>query len=348
MDTTPLCEFTLSEDTDIRTAVLVDNDRTIIDCFHRDLISFMSIATVHKVDFLPLTWDDSCAGLGKGATGDVKQSTVNLQTSFAFKLFKSNDKDSMFRELISEVVLLSQKSIRIHPNIIDLEGIIFHIDHDTEELWPALVFKKAPFGSLDKFMGSDAGTSISIPKRLKLCSEIGAAIMTMHAAGESPPIYRRISADICIDVIHGDIKPENVIVFGDNSGGFIAKVIDFGYSCIGAKDKDLVYLPRTLAWCAPEYHDRGFLLPMAKKTDIYSFAMVCLWVLFNEGFNRLRMELERTKDREQFRRGAMDLASTAEYPGSKLRTFFDLALRNNCEERESDLGKLVSLLGQEM
>lgn len=184
MTTIPHPEFTLSRLAASSTgAVLADDTKTLIDCFHRDFISFISIAQFHKVDFLPITWNIGLEVLGDGATGEVKQSVVNLKNSFAFKLFKNKDKDSLFRELISEVVLLRQPSIFRHPNIINLEGMAFEVDQDSGEIWPVLVFKKAEFGSLRSFMNSGGGKDISFDRKLKLCSEIGSAIMAMHASG---------------------------------------------------------------------------------------------------------------------------------------------------------------------
>ena len=36
--------------------------------------------------------------------------------------------------------------------------------------------------------------------------------------------------------MHGDIKPENVLIFRDTNGLFVAKVTDFGYSTIVTVD----------------------------------------------------------------------------------------------------------------
>lgn len=49
-----------------------------------------------------------------------------------------------------------------------------------------------------------------------------------------------------------------------------------------ADESEVVYLPGSTPWNAPELHHRGFELPQAKKTDIYSFGMLCLWVLFKD------------------------------------------------------------------
>lgn len=162
----------------------------IFDSFHDDFISFLSIAQFHHVDFFPNTWDQDRNSLGRGATSDVKQSIVNLKTSFAFKRFTDPDhtnpnKKVMFRALISEVALLMQTGIMNHPNTVNLEGITFELGSDTAEVWPVLVFKRAQFGSIRSFMEKGGGRQIGFLHKIRLCSQVGSAIMAMHACGES-------------------------------------------------------------------------------------------------------------------------------------------------------------------
>ena len=40
-------------------------------------------------------------------------------------------------------------------------------------------------------------------------------------------------------------------------------------------------LPQSIPWDAPEYHDRAFTLGNAKKADVYSFGLLCLWIIFH-------------------------------------------------------------------
>jgi serine/threonine protein kinase len=60
------------------------------------------------------------------------------------------------------------------------------------------------------------------------------------------------------NIIHGDIKPQNVLVFKEPTGKPTAKVTGFGYSTMAARADDLVLMPKIAPWHAPEHHHRGF------------------------------------------------------------------------------------------
>ena len=79
--------------------------------------------------------------------------------------------------------------------------------------------------------------------------------------------------------MHGDIKPENVLVYRGESGKPQAKVIDFGYSCFGCKEENYVHLGFTAFWHAPEWHQSAFTIKEAKSMDLYSFGKLCAWIL---------------------------------------------------------------------
>lgn len=88
-----------------------------------------------------------------------------------------------------------------------------------------------------------------------------------------------------IDIVHGDIKPQNILVYQNDDGSVTAKVTDFGYSCLGSTEHDIVKPPESAPWNAPEIKfNEWFLLRDAKKTDVYSFGMVCLYTLFYDRF----------------------------------------------------------------
>jgi len=150
-----------------------------------DLITFLSIVQKYNVDFLPITWQPALGNLGKGGTGTISQSTFSTDRALAFKRFHDNGKSAQdFLPIMSEVLILSQPPIQNHSNIVDLEGICWEIKPRTEKAVPVLVFQKAAW-DLQQFMNVQEGINMSINDRLKICADIGSAIMALHAYGLS-------------------------------------------------------------------------------------------------------------------------------------------------------------------
>lgn len=103
-----------------------------------------------------------------------------------------------------------------------------------------------------------------------------------------------------LDIIQGDIKPENVLIFETSSGGYLAKVADFGYSTQYTEMNNLVNMPRSELWHAPEWHHRGFIPAQAMKMDAYSFGTLVPWVLHyttkENSYLRLKSDLSQVSD----------------------------------------------------
>jgi hypothetical protein len=150
-----------------------------------DLIAFLATVQKCNVDYLPITWQPALSTLGIGGSGTISQSTFITDMPLAFKRFHhSGDSDEDFLPLMSEVLILSQPPLQNHPNIINLEGICWEIKPQTEKAVPVLVFEKAAW-DLQQFMNVQDGRNMSIDGRLKICADIGSAIMALHAYGMS-------------------------------------------------------------------------------------------------------------------------------------------------------------------
>ena len=146
-------------------------------------------------------------------------------------------------------------------------------------------------------------------------------------------------------IIHGDIKPANVLVFDDKSGKNIAKVIDFGYSTWLGENDTSILMPHTPYWTAPEWHHRPIECASAVRMDIYSFGLVCLWLLF--------YNIERPEHRNFYedleKREALSLAhelmnqiaDTKQEEKTSLRHLFRLSLATDPADRCSSLRQLV-------
>jgi hypothetical protein len=89
-----------------------------------------------------------------------------------------------FWPLMTEVLILSQPPIQNQPNIVNLEGICWEIQPRTEKAVPILVYEKVVW-DLQQFMSTTEGMNMTIDNRLKICADIGYAIMALHAYGLS-------------------------------------------------------------------------------------------------------------------------------------------------------------------
>ena len=100
--------------------------------------------------------------------------------------------------------------------------------------------------------------------------------------GDPRIVQKGLDADatLTLGVVHGDLKPENCLVFrGGTTNEVVAKVSDFGFSSIWARPEDLIQVAMTKPWNAPEWHHRGFIFCEARKMDVYSFGLLCLWIV---------------------------------------------------------------------
>ena len=151
-----------------------------------DFVALLSVLQKLKIGILPITWQPALDVVGEGATAEIRQSLIHLQLSFAFKRLKrlehrSSDNENALRALISEISILGQPPVRIHPNIVRLEGVCWDYWPEDEQVWPVLVFEKTTRGDLGKFLQSDAGRTTDIRDRLKFCSDVAAGLMAMHS-----------------------------------------------------------------------------------------------------------------------------------------------------------------------
>jgi serine/threonine protein kinase len=88
--------------------------------------------------------------------------------------------------------------------------------------------------------------------------------------------------DEVLGIVHRDIKPHNILIFEHIPGEYVAKVSDLGYSVQLEHDDSFVRMPLSRPWNAPEWHHRGYRFPEIVRMDLYSYGMVCLWLLFGQ------------------------------------------------------------------
>ena len=172
--------------------------------------------------------------------------------------------------------------------------------------------------------------------------------------------------------MHGDVKPGNILVARDiERDDMSISLADFGFARFAASDDELVKVTRSEPWEAPEWSHREFTLSDAKKMDMYSFGLVCLWLFFKDrklghwdltlatvhmafaargslAFKKLQFEKHAEGGILLL---ATELVNTHEFDdvevGSRLKRVFELTLAQNPGERASSMKQLIDILCDE-
>jgi serine/threonine protein kinase len=171
-------------------------------------------------------------------------------------------------------------------------------------------------------------------------------------------------------IVHGDIKPENVLIFKDNMGKYTAKVTDFGYSTRFAGENDYILMPRSWPWDDPKWTSEC-KPAQARKMDIFSFGMLCFWVLFEKSLsgvgaspeealssgecvpntskkNASKCALEKLKKAEELVLRSQQLVAQehdlSDSEKRELQDFFGKSLQCSSDKRADDLREAFSSL----
>jgi serine/threonine protein kinase len=107
--------------------------------------------------------------------------------------------------------VLTHPRIQQHPNIVQLLSYDL-IENGNNIFSPAFVIERATLGSLSDVLDAKFKT-LTPDTRTSIISDVNSGLLALH----------------CSDVVHGDIKTDNVLVFPSHHAPFmIAKLTDFG------------------------------------------------------------------------------------------------------------------------
>ncbi|KAF4953670.1 hypothetical protein FSARC_12355 [Fusarium sarcochroum] len=197
--------------------------------------------------------------------------TRGLSDALAEDIVVKRTRDSVLQpgssglnSLVSELRIRMHHPIRNHPNIARFRGIAWDFeDIEATQPRPLLLEELAPQRSLARFWRDYEFLRMNFMAKMELCLDIAIGLATLHGC----------------DVAHGDVKPENILIFPrvGHQEAFMAKLTDFGHSV--SAHEGLAPMPaHTPQWCAPEVLDYTHRLDFAgmKATDVYSFGLVIL------------------------------------------------------------------------
>ncbi|KAL3467388.1 kinase-like domain-containing protein [Aspergillus heterothallicus] len=175
------------------------------------------------------------------------------------------------RSLMNETRILTHNYLYWHANIINFVGVAWYMD---ETSWsphvvaqPRIVLEQAD-QTLDGFL--DMYAEIPFRTRLCLCLDVANGLAALHKCG----------------IIHGDVKPANVLLFqapsldpGMSTDRYSAKLADFSHSFHEASNK--THYTGTPGYMAPEIVQRRRITD-CKATDNYSAGVTFLRTIVSE------------------------------------------------------------------
>jgi serine/threonine protein kinase len=275
--------------TDSEAVISADSSQTsaveAIDFLH--LVQFLAVRRVSVIPAEQLTYtvaSVSHEGIYTARVRDgswngkrVALKTARIGSTSGITLGQTHLR-AFLKELLFEISIMSHDPLCTHPNIARIIGISFFESSDSFS--PVLVLEPACEVTPDLH-------SLVSSKAHSMAPELIASLISDVADG--------VSALHTYHIVHGDLKPQNILVFDSQIPvGLQARIADFGMS--GIQSNGEMVRGFTPSWAAPELlveSARNLELRDSPLQDIYSFGLICSFIIIgSEEFYRLRKDSE--------------------------------------------------------
>ena len=193
----------------------------------------------------------------------VKQPKIDLEPNNEFFLSESTV-DRHLKDIYREVHVATRAELKNHPNIAKL--LAWSFDPYSFHRCPVLVMEAA-VGNMSQVLRDNAHTFSSREKH-QLCYDVSYGLQAIHR----------------LDVIHGDLKPGNVLLYV-HAGRLMAKLSDFGFAATDKVERGRRrQMGGTPGWMAPEVENNIALSFRAMRlADCYSLGLLIWSVMLLQG-----------------------------------------------------------------
>jgi serine/threonine protein kinase len=193
----------------------------------------------------------------------VKRAKVSVPKMFSRELDITSEAYIRLKAVVLEVEILSHPLVRQHPNITTLLG--YSWDETAWGYAPVLVMDLATFGDGRRFLRSN---QLSDDEKVALCDDVASGLEVLHTC----------------NIVHGDLKLDNILIYPGASGRYTAKISDLESS---PQSGDQYHYRGTPIYNAPEVHDdanksnkrRLSSISQLSLCDAFSFGLLTLEVL---------------------------------------------------------------------
>lgn len=198
-------------------------------------------------------------------------------TKCVVKHLRSDQRRNDVQHAFREISRLCRPSLRGHPNIVKLVSWGISLDAleavNLESLCTPLLILEKAHCDLAQFIRSEEYATVPYETLCDLSMDIGRGLGAVHSA----------------DIVHGDLKLENILIFsGSHMAGrkWTAKLCDFGSAvpiAARADARDSATYLGSETWLPPECYEKSLvgqpLPPSLAPCDIFVYGLV-VWAMF--------------------------------------------------------------------
>ncbi|CAN9308557.1 unnamed protein product [Alternaria alternata] len=193
-------------------------------------------------------------------------SAQEMEQIVAVKTLKTGPQREFFallQDMLFEIQVMAHMPLCNHRNMMNLIGVAFGeaeaMGEAEHHFRPMLLVPWADRGTV-----ADLCRQPSLPflDAATIAADVADGLEALHLYG----------------IVHGDIKPENVLLFTDTTSitGVVAKLSDFGF-CTSEQDQIELVRGGTLRWAAPEACQTHRPC-LTQRSDVFSFGQLAIFV----------------------------------------------------------------------